>query len=98
MSLGFGLRYRRSGKRGPGRRSGGVPNLLPFPFPFLPGVGFLLALCQEAGSTVAPVAFMGFGPLGARLLARPTAPPLVDLKIYQQGGGSVVARAGGGVP
>ncbi len=83
MSLGFGLRWCGGAERRPGRRSGGVPNLLPFPFPFVPGAGFLFALCQEAGSTVAPVAFMGFGPLGARLLARPTAPPLVDLKIYQ---------------
>ncbi len=83
MSPGFGLRYRRSGKRRPGRQSGGIPNLLPFPFPFLPGVGVLLPLCQGTRSTVAPVAFMGFGPVGARLLAYPPAPPLVDLKIYQ---------------
>ena len=77
MSPVFGLRYRRSGKRRPGRQFGGIPNLLPFPIPFLPGAGFLLALCQEAGSAVASVAFMGFGSVGAALLAYPPAPPLV---------------------
>ncbi len=83
MSAGLGLRWRGGAERRPGRRSGGLQNLLPFPFPFLPGVGVLLPLCQGTRSTVASVAFMGFGPVGARLLAYPPAPPLVDLKIYQ---------------
>ncbi len=79
MSLGFVLRWCGGAERRPGCQSGGLPNLLPFPFPFVPGAGFLLALCQEAGSTLASVAAMGFCPVGARLLARPPAPPLVDL-------------------
>ncbi|MFQ5684594.1 MAG: hypothetical protein ACE5HC_15145 [Candidatus Binatia bacterium] len=59
--------------------------ILPLPPPFSPSVGLLLPLCQKAGSPGGIGGFYG-------------DPPLADLKIYQQGGGCVVARAGGGVP
>ncbi len=83
MSPGLGLRWRGGAERRPGRRSGGIPNLLLSTLRLFHGTGLLLSLRQEAGTPLASMAFMGFGPAGAPILARPPTPPLVDLKIYQ---------------